>query len=106
MAGAAALLGAAMTMAMRRRPVLATGRAVSSGAERCRGRFQCRRDRQSKVGGSTETNSAFDDHRASVLRRLADEEREFKQFLARIRVTRDKEEFDAFLADRRRSDTA
>ena len=46
-------------------------------------------------------NRAFDDYRAETLRRLEDEQREFKDFLERLRFAKDKTEFDAFMAERR-----
>ena len=46
-------------------------------------------------------NKAFDDYRAETLRRLEDEQREFQDFLARLREAKDKAEFDQFMADRR-----
>jgi hypothetical protein len=45
-------------------------------------------------------NRAFDDYRAETLRRLEDEQREFKEFLKRLRVARDRAEFDQFMNDR------
>ncbi len=48
-------------------------------------------------------NAAFDDYRAETLRRLEDEQREFVEYLERLRRARDKAEFDQFMADRRRS---
>jgi hypothetical protein len=47
-------------------------------------------------------NSAFDEYRAETLRRLEDEQREFQQFLERLRFAKDKAEFDQFMAERRR----
>ena len=46
-------------------------------------------------------NNAFDDYRAETLRRLEDEQREFKDFLNRLRVAKDRAEFDQFMAARR-----
>jgi type II secretory pathway component PulK len=46
-------------------------------------------------------NRAFDDYRAETLRRLEEEQREFQEFLARLREAKDKAEFDQFMADRR-----
>lgn len=46
-------------------------------------------------------NRAFDDYRAETLRRLEEEQREFKDFLDRLRYAKDKAEFDEFLAQRR-----
>jgi hypothetical protein len=46
-------------------------------------------------------NRAFDDYRAKTLKRLEDEQREFRDFLDRLRFAKDKTEFDQFMADRR-----
>jgi Protein of unknown function (DUF2852) len=46
-------------------------------------------------------NRAFDDYRAETLRRLEDEQREFKEFLERLRFAKDRAEFDQFMAERR-----
>jgi hypothetical protein len=52
-------------------------------------------------------NAAFDAYRADMLeqleaqrRRLAEEEREFADFLAHLRQARDREEFERFMASR------
>lgn len=50
----------------------------------------------------TSGNSAFDEYRAETLRRLEEEEREFRDFLDQLRKAKDKAEFDEFLAQRRR----
>ena len=47
-------------------------------------------------------NGAFDEYRAETLRRLEEEQREFKEFLDRLRHAKDKAEFDEFMAERRR----
>jgi len=44
---------------------------------------------------------AFDEYRAETLRRLEEEQREFREFLDRLRVAKDKTEFDQFMAERR-----
>jgi hypothetical protein len=46
-------------------------------------------------------NRAFDEYRTETLRRLEDEQREFLEFLNRLRFAKDKAEFDEFLAERR-----
>ena len=46
-------------------------------------------------------NRAFDDYRTETLRRLEEEQREFKDFLARLRFARDRAEFDQFMTERR-----
>lgn len=47
-------------------------------------------------------NRAFDEYRTETLRRLEEEEKEFKEFLDQLRMAKDKVEFDQFLAERRR----
>jgi hypothetical protein len=47
-------------------------------------------------------NSAFDEYRAQTLKRLEDEQRDFVDFLDRLRQAKDKSEFDQFMADQRR----
>ena len=47
-------------------------------------------------------NRAFDEYRAETLRRLEEEQREFKEFLDRLRHAKDKAEFDQFMAERGR----
>ena len=47
-------------------------------------------------------NQTFDDYREATIRGLEDEQREFQSFLERLRRARDKAEFDAFMAERRR----
>ena len=46
-------------------------------------------------------NHAFDEYRAEALRRLEEEQKEFTEFLERLRKARDKTEFDQFMAERR-----
>jgi len=53
--------------------------------------------------GFTETtgNRAFDEYRADTLRRLEEEHRDFLGFLERLRLAKDKAEFDQFMEERR-----
>jgi hypothetical protein len=46
-------------------------------------------------------NRAFDEYREDTLRRLEEEQKEFRDFLDRLRHAKDKAEFDQFMADRR-----
>jgi hypothetical protein len=46
-------------------------------------------------------NRAFDDYRTETLKRLEEEQREFREFLERLRFAKDKTEFDQFMAERR-----
>ena len=51
--------------------------------------------------GPSSGNRAFDDYRTETLRRLEEEQREFKEFLERLRFAKDRAEFDQFMAERR-----
>jgi hypothetical protein len=73
---------------------------MQAAAERFRGAWQ----RPSDPGPGaqpTSGNRAFDEYRAETLRRLEDEQREFMEFLERLRQAKDKAEFDQFMAERR-----
>jgi Protein of unknown function (DUF2852) len=48
-------------------------------------------------------NRAFDEYREETLRRLEEEQREFRDFLACLRMAKDKAEFDQFMAERTRT---
>lgn len=51
-------------------------------------------------------NRAFDEYRADTLRRLEDEARDFQGFLDRLRMAKDKAEFDDFMNQRRNNPPA
>jgi len=67
------------------------------GAETMRNGFGCWTRTAPSSG-----NRAFDEYRQDTLRRLEEEQKEFKDFLERLRQAKDKAEFDQFMADRRR----
>lgn len=46
-------------------------------------------------------NHAFDEYRSATLRRLEEEEKEFRDYLDRLRLARDREEFDRFMGERK-----
>jgi uncharacterized protein DUF2852 len=52
-------------------------------------------------GPTASGNRAFDEYRSETLKRLEDEQREFKDFLGRLRFAKDRAEFDQFMAERR-----
>ncbi len=69
-------------------------------------RMQEKMDRmRGRMGGwgspPSSGNHAFDEYRAETLRRLEEEQREFREFLERLRFAKDKTEFDQFMAERR-----
>lgn len=47
-------------------------------------------------------NAAFDEYRAETLRRLEEEQREFVEYLERLRRAKDRQEFEQFMAERGR----
>jgi hypothetical protein len=51
--------------------------------------------------GSHGSNRAFDDYRTETLKRMEDEQKEFRDFVARLRHAKDRAEFDQFMAERR-----
>lgn len=81
--------------------------------ERKMGRLQGRMDRvRSRMESTGEGggwwgqprssgNHAFDEYRAETLKRLEEEQHEFRAFLDRLRFAKDKTEFDEFMAERR-----
>jgi hypothetical protein len=68
-------------------------------------RWSCGMDEMRSAGTwwrpSRSGNQAFDDYRTETLRRLEDEQREFQEFLRRLRAAKDKQEFDQFMDERR-----
>ena len=46
-------------------------------------------------------NQAFDEYRIETLRRLEQDHRDFRDFMHRLRIAKDKAEFDRFMAERR-----
>jgi hypothetical protein len=94
--------------------------AIGSGRMGCgyhggHGRWQHKMERmqgkmdwmRSRMGGGpawgfpSSGNRAFDEYRAETIKRLEDEQREFRDFLERLRFAKDKTEFDQFMAERR-----
>ena len=67
-------------------------------------RMQAAAERWGGSGGyrAPTGNRAFDEYRAETLRRLEEEQREFMEFLKRLRHAKDKAEFDQFMAEHRR----
>ena len=52
-------------------------------------------------GPPSSGNRAFDEYRSETLRRLEEEQVEFRNFLDRLRHAKDKEEFDQFMAQQK-----
>jgi hypothetical protein len=77
--------------------------------ERMQGKMERMRDRMERggfgFGPPSSGNRAFDEYRMDTLRRLEEEQTEFKDFLNRLRHAKDKEEFDLFMAQHRQRPT-
>jgi hypothetical protein len=71
-------------------------RALSHDHDRAWGRHAHR-------AGQATGNRAFDSYKAEALRRLEEEQDAFEAFLQRLRTSKDKSEFDAFMEDRARA---
>jgi Protein of unknown function (DUF2852) len=73
--------------------------------DRWQAKMERMRDKMERFGhggwGPSSGNRAFDDYRTETLRRLEEEQREFREFLQRLRMAKDKAEFDQFMAERR-----
>ena len=63
-------------------------------------RFRSRMEGRNSYGPSS-GNRAFDEYREETLKRLEEEQSEFKGFLDRLRHAKDKAEFDQFMNERR-----
>ena len=72
------------------------------------GRMGCSRKKTHWRGWSRTAqgtgNTAFDDYREQTLRRLEEEQGAFEEFLARLRKSKDKAEFDQFMDERKRGE--
>ncbi len=63
-------------------------------------RARCKGDHR-EDSFSSSGNAAFDEYRQETIRRLEDEEREFRDFLERLRLAKDRAEFDEFMKERK-----
>ena len=54
-----------------------------------------------RASSGSSGNRAFDEYRDATLKRLEDEQREFRDFLERLRLAKDRSEFDQFMEDRK-----
>jgi hypothetical protein len=67
----------------------------------CAARWSRRRDQRAPEPQPS-GNTAFDDYRREMLRRLEQDHQDFQGFLERLRNAKDKAEFDQFMAERDR----
>src|ERR1041385_1423708 len=89
--------------------LIGSGRIMGCWTQRRHDRWQRRmqegmeRMQQAASGSGRQAwsgNAAFDEYRSETLRRLEDEQRDFLEFLNRLRQAKDKAEFDQFMAER------
>jgi hypothetical protein len=84
-------------------------RSMEEWRERAAERWERKRERWERrmqrwgghYGVRPSGNRAFDEYREAALRRLEEEAREFRDFLERLRMAKDRAEFDEFMRDRR-----
>ena len=67
----------------------------------CREEFRGWKRRSGWGRSSSSGNVAFDEYREETINRLDQEQREFRDFLDKLRAAKDRAEFDQFMADRR-----
>jgi Protein of unknown function (DUF2852) len=82
--------------------IMGSGRMTSSGGIRWYGAADTMRPAGTwwQPSPRQSGNRAFDEYRQETLRRLEEEQREFQEFLTRLRRAKDKAEFDQFMAER------
>jgi len=82
-----------------------SGRGYDRWHDRMQDKMDRMRSKMESFGqgawSSSSGNRAFDEYRTDTLRRLEEEQREFREFLQRLRMAKDKSEFDQFMAERR-----
>ena len=83
------------------------------GSSRWEYKMQRMQDRMERMKGRMEDrgfwshsspssgNAAFDEYKSETLRRLEEEQKEFRSFLDRLRMSKDRVEFDQFMNERR-----
>lgn len=74
---------------------------MQAKVDRMRDRFAGSFSGNARYGFSPSGNRAFDEYRTETIKRLEEEQQEFKDFLERLRFAKDKTEFDAFMNERR-----
>ena len=111
LAGGATVLGASLAY-MATRPVVGPVVArAQDGWSRMRSRGSCGARKAGAEGGARDfarpiRNVAFEAYRASELKRLEDEERDFHAYLERLRGARDKTEFETYQRERMSASSA
>jgi len=80
------------------------GRWYNTEVPSCGSRREARRARRSGrfTYAPSSGNEAFDEYRTDTLRRLEEEQREFVEYLERLRKAKDRQEFEQFMAERNR----
>ena len=96
--GLAALAFVAFSGRMRCWRMQAPGRWYNAENQ---GRGVWNRGSWGQTGPHGSGNAAFDDYRRDTLKRLEEEQKEFVEYLERLRQAKDKQEFDQFMADRK-----
>jgi Protein of unknown function (DUF2852) len=95
---------ATLAFAIGSRRMMCGHRSWQHKMDRMQQKMNSMRDRMggSSWGMGSSGNRAFDEYRTETLHRLEQEQKEFHEFLGRLRMAKDKAEFDQFMADRNR----
>ncbi len=106
-AGSSALAGATLAYVMGRTGLAPMANHARRRLDRARGWWHkedhgshadvAMHQRRTSLVGSV----AFDEYRQETLHKLVEEEREFRDFLERLRMAKDRSEFDQFMTDRK-----
>ncbi len=84
------------------RQLMRHGAVAQGWGMECCGAGRLEEDDGAKYRARPTSHPAFDEYRASTLRRLEAEQREFQDFVSRLRAAKDKAEFDQFMAERQK----
>ena len=103
-AGGAALAGATFTYLATRAQTSPFGGPLVNKARENWGRARSFVAKTAGPDFSGSGHSAFDEYRTDTLKVLDDDEREFQEYLERLRHAKDRAEFDQFMADRKNGD--
>ena len=85
-----------------------SGRMGSWKSNGCSGKWREARSvrkQARRMNRRSSGNVAFDEYREETLRRLEEEQIEFTNFLDKLRMAKDKAEFEQFMADRKANPT-
>jgi hypothetical protein len=108
-AGSSALAGATLAYVMGRTRLVPIAGRARDGFKRATSWWRKDEERPRAAvamyqrATTSSGNAAFDEYRQETLHKLVEEEREFRDYLERLRMARDRSEFDQFMTERKSS---